>query len=407
MRTALLALLFTISLSIQSESQCNFKNCQEINSLCQNEEFKAVCDLINTNDENEDPKQEVKSNPDKTAVWGYGILCVTIISFMSVIGVSFLPLMSKSFYNHLLTTLIGLAVGSLSGSALFHLIPSAFQLADIEFFKDHAYLEVSLVIWFGIYLFLLIERFLKIFMEHKKFQNPGGHSHTFENQPPKEIESEDEEKRMICAGSNIPSNEVYENSKAAMRASFGHMERPSAESRPTVETVRDLEKSTHGSKIATVAWMIIFGDGVHNFIDGLSIGAAFTESILTGISVSAAVLCEEFPHELGDFAVLLNSGMNIRQVLIFLSNFYHILSNAIYYRPWCTISCRLALATLVSSLEYFWEKCTWATNTFSPLQVECSSTLLLSIWFRNSIQLWIRCRNNPSNQLWLYFSYKM
>ena len=99
-----------------------------------------------------------------------------------------------------------------------------------------------------------------------------------------------------------------------MRASFGHMERPNAESRPTVETVRDLEKSTHGSKIATVAWMIIFGDGVHNFIDGLSIGAAFSESILTGISVSAAVLCEEFPHELGDFAVLLNSGMNIRQV---------------------------------------------------------------------------------------------
>jgi zinc transporter ZupT len=43
--------------------------------------------------------------------------------------------------------------------------------------------------------------------------------------------------------------------------------------------------------------MIIFGDGVHNFIDGLSIGAAFSESILTGISVSVAVFCEEFPHE--------------------------------------------------------------------------------------------------------------
>ena len=58
----------------------------------------------------------------------------------------------------------------------------------------------------------------------------------------------------------------------------------------------------------------IHEDGVHNFIDGLSIGAAFSESILTGISISAAVLCEEFPHELGDFAVLLKSGMNMRQV---------------------------------------------------------------------------------------------
>lgn len=119
----------------------------------------------------------------------------------------------------------------------------------------------------------------------------------------------------IVQGVLPASEEVYENSMAAMRASFGHMERPdNSESRPTVETVRELEKTSKGSKIATVAWMIIFGDGVHNFIDGLSIGAAFSESILTGISVSAAVLCEEFPHELGDFAVLLNAGMTMRQV---------------------------------------------------------------------------------------------
>jgi zinc transporter ZupT len=84
--------------------------------------------------------------------------------------------------------------------------------------------------------------------------------------------------------------------------------------------------------------MIIFGDGLHNFIgkfnlfiflvfsirkslfyslDGLSIGAAFTESILKGISISIAVICEEFPHELGDFAILINSGMTYKQALLF------------------------------------------------------------------------------------------
>ena len=45
--------------------------------------------------------------------------------------------------------------------------------------------------------------------------------------------------------------------------------------------------------------MVVFGDALHNFIDGLAIGAAFTESILTGVSVSLAVFCEELPHELG------------------------------------------------------------------------------------------------------------
>uniref|UniRef100_A0A914RKR8 Uncharacterized protein n=1 Tax=Parascaris equorum TaxID=6256 RepID=A0A914RKR8_PAREQ len=48
------------------------------------------------------------------------------------------------------------------------------------------------------------------------------------------------------------------------------------------------------SAIATVAWMIIFGDGLHNFIDGISIGAAFSESLLSGISVAMAVLAEDW-----------------------------------------------------------------------------------------------------------------
>lgn len=69
------------------------------------------------------------------------------------------------------------------------------------------------------------------------------------------------------------------------------------------------------AEIATVAWMIIFGDGLHNFIDGITIGAAFSQSILEGISISVAVICEEFPHELGDFAVLIASGMTMRQAL--------------------------------------------------------------------------------------------
>ena len=53
-------------------------------------------------------------------------------------------------------------------------------------------------------------------------------------------------------------------------------------------------------KIKPVAWMVIFGDGLHNFIDGLSIGAAFADNTWAGISISLAVICEELPHELGE-----------------------------------------------------------------------------------------------------------
>ena len=46
--------------------------------------------------------------------------------------------------------------------------------------------------------------------------------------------------------------------------------------------------------------MITLSDGLHNFIDGLAIGASFTSSVFQGISTSVAILCEEFPHELGE-----------------------------------------------------------------------------------------------------------
>ena len=47
--------------------------------------------------------------------------------------------------------------------------------------------------------------------------------------------------------------------------------------------------------------MLLFGDAFHKFIDGVSVGASFSESIFTGFSVAIAIVFEELPHELGNF----------------------------------------------------------------------------------------------------------
>ncbi|XP_002733120.1 zinc transporter ZIP10-like, partial [Saccoglossus kowalevskii] len=78
--------------------------------------------------------------------------------------------------------------------------------------------------------------------------------------------------------------------------------------------------------IASVAWMVIMGDGLHNFSDGLVVGAAFSDSITGGISTSVAIFCHELPHELGDFAILLSSGMAVKQAVM-----YSLLSSILSY----------------------------------------------------------------------------
>ncbi len=65
-----------------------------------------------------------------------------------------------------------------------------------------------------------------------------------------------------------------------------------------------------------VATMNLVGDGVHNFIDGVVIGASYLVSIPAGIATTLAVFLHEIPQEIGDFGVLLHAGYTRRKALL-------------------------------------------------------------------------------------------
>ncbi|MFH1284862.1 MAG: ZIP family metal transporter [Candidatus Peregrinibacteria bacterium] len=64
------------------------------------------------------------------------------------------------------------------------------------------------------------------------------------------------------------------------------------------------------------AWMNLFGDGVHNLIDGLIIGGSYLVSVHVGIATTLAVILHEIPQEIGDFGVLLHGGFSRKKALL-------------------------------------------------------------------------------------------
>ena len=63
------------------------------------------------------------------------------------------------------------------------------------------------------------------------------------------------------------------------------------------------------------AIMNLMGDSVHNFIDGLIIGASYLTSLQVGVATTLAVMLHEIPQEIGDFGVLIHGGFRRNKAL--------------------------------------------------------------------------------------------
>lgn len=79
--------------------------------------------------------------------------------------------------------------------------------------------------------------------------------------------------------------------------------------------------------------LIIFGDTLHNFMDGIVIAATFMTSIPLGITTTLSIFAHELPQEIGDFGLMLHKGLKPKKIILvnILSAFASLIGAIITY----------------------------------------------------------------------------
>ncbi|XP_077022603.1 zinc transporter ZIP4 isoform X2 [Tamandua tetradactyla] len=244
------------------------------------------------------PRPPTQNQLSQAEKYLYGSLATLLLCLLAFLGLMLLACASCTAVTHYVTqAFLSMAVGALTGDALLHLTPQVLGL------HDHAVEDPDppptwrlLALLGGLYVFFLFENLFNLLLprdpedpEKGATCSHGGHSHATSLQlVPKDLR---------------PPKQPHQASQADLVA----------------EDSLEPQKPEHlrlKPELRLLPYVITVGDAVHNFADGLAVGAAFASSWKTGLATSVAVLCHEVPHELGDFAALLHAGLSVRRALL-------------------------------------------------------------------------------------------
>ncbi|KAL5967591.1 Metal cation symporter ZIP8 [Taenia solium] len=287
------------------------------------EETKALLRIFSRNDsaseyfviELSNPPSAVRRTLAETII--YSLLAVTVTNFCALTGFICIPVQRSKHFPMLLSFMMALAIGALFSTAVLVLIPEALKMIDMprEFGgQGRTYLYKFICVPVGTLFFFLVEYILLILPRLLRWKVSSGSDKSFDGTEIADTKNWGENPNSLKQGS--PNAELsVEIAETLDDGDSGSTDSIYVPQNSVVAPHRrcclrfSREKF---SKIAPVAWMILFGDGFHNFMDGMTIGVGFTESPTIGIALTLSIIFEELPSELGDFAILISSGFSIK-----------------------------------------------------------------------------------------------
>jgi zinc and cadmium transporter len=221
------------------------------------------------------------------------VLFTLLGGVLSVLAAGFFLLLPERTRTRALQPMVSFAIGALLGAALLAILPHALQAPGVH--DPHV---ITGTVLLGLLVFFLLEKLVLWRHCHVDECEAHGGAAVATGTTPEATEAH---------GS---ANVSYED--AAMPRAHDAQKRFAKGGTPEVT-----EMPAAHSRPAAAGYLIVIGDGVHNFVDGVLIAAAFFTDLHLGIVTAIAVAAHEIPQEVGDFAVLLHSGFSRGKALFF------------------------------------------------------------------------------------------
>eukprot|EP00904_Undaria_pinnatifida_P003480 jgi/Undpi1/13132/HiC_scaffold_8.g02794.m1 len=227
------------------------------------------------------------------------------------------------------------ASGALLTASLMHIIPEALEGLQSKYDDNlhdlgiHAGLALLIGVTFGVVVHALLTS------SHSHSHTHGGYAQDGHEKTKAEYSSEAPVSSTftpVAAGATAPVGKSGAGTLGGVTQSGSSqtlteivpgasVTESIAGSTVTLETLindRSGKKLLDVGSLQSVCWTVIIGDLVHNFADGVTIGAAFLGCSSTiGWTVTASAIVHEVPHELADFMALIKGGMSAYQAAVY------------------------------------------------------------------------------------------